>query len=176
MEPLSTQIKRTLSAYVERVTGVCPELKPSKKAHLASSAFLRGGADKAAAALNEHADECTLYEVPLLSSVAVENGWLLFFFTPDALDAAATRLPDPEEPDETYFARRLWMYARHDDAPVPDDPMVLQGFFAALFRQSDGERLFLAAPRHLDGMERVNLEHRMSRLAKLLLYERRYTT
>ena len=175
MEPLSAQIKRTLTAYVERVAGVCPELKPSKKAHLASSAFWRGGADGAARLLNERADECTLFGVPLLRSVEVENGWLLFFFTTDALNAAAQRLPDAEEPDGTYFARRLWMYARHDDAPVPDDPSVLQGFFAALFGQSDGERLFLSAPRQKDGMERVRLEQRMSRLAKLLLYERRYT-
>ena len=65
------------------------------------------------------------------------------------------------------------MYARHDDAPVPDDPAVLQGFFAVLFGLPDGERLFLSAPRQKDGLERVNLEQRMTRLAKVLIWERR---
>ena len=173
MESLKDQIERALSAFVERVTGVCPAFKPSKKAHLATNAFLRRDADGAARLLNEHADECMLFGVRLLQSVGVENGWLLFFFTTDVLDAAAALLPDAEEPDDSYAARRLWMYARHPDAPVPDDPAVLQGFFAVLFGQSDGVRLFLAAPRQSDGMARVCLEQRMTRLAKLLLYERR---
>lgn len=173
MEPLRVAIERTLRDFIERLTGVCVALKPSKKAHLASSAFLRGDAAAEAQLLDAHAHECTLYGAPLLRSVTAENGWLLFRFAPDVLDAYATRLEDAEEPDDSYFARRLWMYARRDDAPVPDDPAVLQGFFAVLFGLSEGERLFLSAPRQKDGLERVNLEQRMTRLAKVLIWERR---
>lgn len=173
MEPLKPLMERTLSDYVERQTGVRPALKPSKKAHLASSSFLKTGADAAAGLLDAHADECTLFGVPLLRSVTAENGWLLFRFAPDALDAYAARLEDAEEPDDSYFARRLWMSARHDDAPVPDDDAVLQGFFAVLFGQSDGERLYLSAPRQKDGAARAALEQRLTRLARILLHERR---
>ena len=174
MESLKSAIEQALSAYVQRLTGKWPALKPSKKAHLASSAFLREDAAAAAAKLCEAASDCTLFGVPLLSDVKAENGWLLFTFRTDALDACAVRLPAAEEPDDSYFARRLWMYARHGDAPVPDDAAVLQGFFAALFGLPDGERRFLSAPRRLDGMARVRLEQRMTRLAKILLWERRY--
>lgn len=173
MEPLRFAIERTLRDFIERLTGVCVALKPSKKAHLASSAFLREDAVGTAQMLNAHAHECTLYGAPLLASVEAQNGWLLFRFAPDAIDAYAKLLPQIAEPDDRYFSRRLWMYARHDDAPVPDDPAVLQGFFAVLFGLPEGERLFLSAPRQKDGLERVNLEQRMTRLAKILIWERR---
>ena len=42
-------IEAVLSDFVEQHTGVRPDLKPSKKAHLASSAFLRTDANAAAA-------------------------------------------------------------------------------------------------------------------------------
>lgn len=173
MEPLRFAIERTLRDFVERLTGVCVELKPSKKAHLASSAFLREDAAGTAQMLNAHAHECTLYGVPLLDSVKAEHGWLLFFFRTDVVDAYASRLPDAEEPGDDYMSRRLWMIARHDDAPVPDDLFVLHGFFAALFGLPDGERLFSEAPRRLDGTARVQVEQRMARFAKILLWERR---
>ena len=118
---------------------------------------------------------CESHGVPLLRTVEAENGWLLFFFRTDALDAYAAQLPPAQEPDDSYFARRLWMYARRADAPVPDDAALLQGFFAVLFKLHDGERLFLAAPRQKDGADRISLEQRMTRLAAILLYERRYT-
>lgn len=175
MESLKTAIERTLTAFVAQYTGVRPVLKPSKRAHLATGSFLRTDAAGAAAHLAAHLPECMLFGVPLLQSVTEQNGWLLFFVSPDVLDAYAESLPDAAEPDDGYVVRRLWMYARHDDAKVPDDVAVLQGFFAALFGLSDGERLFLAAPRQKDGMERVRLEQRMTRLAKILLYERRNT-
>lgn len=176
MESLKAAIEQALTEYVCRLTGTRPVLKPSKKAHLAASTFLRGDAARAAALLHAHAAECTLYGVPLLDSVGEDHGWLLFFFRTDALDAYAQRLPQPEEPDGSYVSRRLWMYARHDDAPAPDDAPVLQGFFAALFRLPEGERMFLEAPRQRDGLERVGLEQRMTRFAKILLWERRYLT
>ena len=166
-------IEAALSDFVERHTGVKPELKPSKKAHLATSSFLRGDADAAAETLSAHAAECTLSGAPLLSRVTAENGWLLFFFTADAVDAFAGTLPPAEEPDDSYFMRRLWIMIHHEDAETPDDPALLDGFYAALFRAPDGEKRFLAAPKAHDGNERVVLEQRLYRMAKILLWERR---
>ena len=176
MKPLEQMIKQALSDETERLTGVRPVWKPSKKAHLASSAFLRGDAEGAARLLTAHKDACTMFGAPLLRSVEVENGWLLVWFSTAVLDAYADTIPKAAQTDDSYFAQRLWMYARRDDAPTPDDAAVLQGFFAVLFGLPDGERLFLAAPRQKDGMERIELELRMTRLAKILLWERRYTT
>ncbi len=173
MISLKTAIEQALSAFVEKYTGVRPFLKPSKKAHLATGSFLRSDAAGAAQALNAHLDACMLFQMPLLVSVTEENGWLLFFFSPDVLDAYAQTLPEAGGPDDCYVAQRFFMIANRDDVPVPDDGAVLQGFFAVLFGHPDGERLFLAAPKRKDGMERIALERRMTRLAKILLYERR---
>ncbi len=169
----SEAIKTALSDRIERVTGVRPVLKPSKKAHLASPSFFGADASAAADALNARVSDCVLYGAPLLSHVIAENGWLLFFLTADAIDAYANTLPPPEEPDDSFFSRRLWAMARHADAKTPDDPVLLDGFYAVLFSAPDGERRFLAAPCTHDGNERVALEQRLSRMAKILLWERR---
>ena len=166
-------IEAALSDFVEQHTGVRPDLKPSKKAHLASNAFLRTDADAAAALLAGHASDCTLFDAPLLSHVTAENGWLLFYFTADAIDAFAAALPPAEEPDDSYFARRLWIAYRHPDAKTPDDPKLLDGFYAALMHAPDGEKRFLAAPKAHDGNARVRLEQRLKRMAQILLWERR---
>lgn len=166
-------IEAAVTNFVELHTGVKPDLKPSKKAHLASSSFLRGNAIAAAKTLSSHAKDCTLSGAPLLSRVTAENGWLLFFFSADAVDAFAETLPPAEEPDDSYFARRLWIMMHHDDAKTPDDPILLDGFYAALCQAPDGEKRFLAAPKAHDGNERVALEQRLSRMAKILLWERR---
>ena len=170
---MSDAIEQALGAFVERHTGVKPDLKPSKKAHLASSSFLRFDAPAAAALLTDRAGACTLASVPLLEAVTEENGWLLFRFTVGAIDAFAKTLPPPEEPDESYFARRLWIMARHPDAETSDDPLLSDGFYAALFRAPRGEERFLAAPKAHDGNERIALEQRTARMAKILLWERR---
>ena len=170
---MKTAIETALRDFIERQTGVRPDLKPSKKAHASSSAFLRGDAPAAAAALDLHASDCTLFSVPLLKRVTAENGWLLFFFTAEVIDAYAGTLPPPEEPDETYFARRLWIAAQHADVKTPDDPALLDGFYAVLFGAPDGEKRFLSAPRTRDGKERVALENSRARMAKVLLWERR---
>ncbi len=166
-------IEAAVCGFVERYTGVKPVLKPSKKAHAASSAFLRTDANAAAAILSARAADCTLFGVPLLKTVSAENGWLLFFFTAEAIDAFANTLPDPEEPDESFFARRLWMMCHHEDTATPDDPALLNGFFAALYHAPGGKERFLAAPKRHDGTERVAIEQRLFRMAKILLWERR---
>lgn len=166
-------IASALADFVERHTGVKPVLKPSKKAHLASSAFLRADARSAARLLNERAAECSLCGAPLLSCVIAESGWLLFFLTAEAIDAYAKTLPPAEEPDDAYYSRRLWIAYRHADAETPDDPALLDGFYAALFGAPNGGERFLSAARTHDGNARVALENRMSRMAKILLWERR---
>lgn len=168
-----TAIETALRGFVEQHTGVCPELKPSKKAHLAASTFLRTDASAAAKLLSADASACTLFSVPLLNRVEAENGWLLFFFTAKVIDAYAAMLPPAEEPDDAYFARRLWIAVHHPDVETPDDPALLDGFYAALFGAPDGERRFLSAPRVYDGNKRVALENRTARMAKILLWERR---
>lgn len=168
-------IAAALGEFVERITGVRPAFRPSKKAHLASSDFLRNDVDETAKLLSAHAEECTLFSAPLLKEIKAENGWLLFFFTADAIDAYEAALPEPEEPDDSYFARRLWITVHHADAETPDDPVLLDGFYAALFSAPNGEQRFLSAPRHLDGTARVALEQRMKRMANILLWERRNT-
>jgi hypothetical protein len=173
MISMKDAIKAALSDFVEQHTGVRPDLKPSKKAHLASGSFLRADAVAAAAALSGRASDCTLFGAPLLSRVIAENGWLLFFFTADVIDAYAKTLPPAEEPDDSYYMRRLWIAYRHADAETPDDPALLLGFYAALFSAPDGEQRFLSAPRTHDGNERVALENRRRRMAKILLWERR---
>ena len=166
-------IEQTLGEFVKRHTGAKPELKPSKKAHLATGSFLLYDPEAIAETLFEHVSECTLFGVPLLASVRAENGWLLFFFTADAIDAYAKTLPPAGEPDDSYFARRLWIMVRHADADTPDDPFLLDGFYAALFHAPNGERRLLSASHHLNGNARVALEQRLSRAAKILLWERR---
>jgi hypothetical protein len=173
MSSLKTAIETALGDFVERHTGVRPVLKPSKRAHLASNAFIRGGAERVCLPLNENASECTLFGRPLLKAVRAENGWLLFFFTADVLDAYAGTLPPAPEPDDSFFERRLLIMTRHADAPVPDDPFVLQGFYEVLFSAPRAEETLLSAARHRGGMERVALERRLARVGKLLLWERR---
>ena len=168
-------IEEALGAFVERHTGVRPLFKPSKKAHLASSSFLRSDADAVAATLDAHASDCRLFGAPLLLRVSAENGWLLFFFTAAAIDAFAETLPAPVEPDESYFLRRLWIAAHHEDAETPEDFKLLDGFYAALFRSPQGEERFLAAPKAHDGAERITIEQRLYRMSKVLLWERRNT-
>lgn len=170
---MKNAIEAAVCGFIQQHTGVSAVLKPSKKAHLATNAFLRTDADAAAKTLSAHTADCTLLGVPLIGSIRAENGWVLFFFTADAIDTFAQTLPPAAEPDDSYFARRLWIAYRHPDAETPDDPALLLGFYAALFSAPDGEQRFLSAPRAHDGNERVALENRRSRMAKILLWERR---
>ena len=173
MISMKDAIEAAITDFVEQYTGKKPALKSSKKAHLASGSFIRANADEAANLLFPHVSDCRLFGAPLLSRVSTENGWLLFFFTSDVIDAYAKMLPPAEEPDDSYFARRLWIMVRHEDAETPDDPALLDGFYAALMHAPDGEKRFLAAPKTHDGNERVSVEQRLSRMAKILLWERR---
>lgn len=173
METAKEWIEQALSDFVERETGVRPAWKPSKRAHCATSAFLRADARAAAERLHAARADCTLFGAPLVNAVRKENGWILMDLTAEAVDALAERLPPAEEPDETVFLRRLWIWAQQEERPTPSDPVVLQGVYGVLFGAADAENLLLKAPQHLDGMARVTLEQGLSRAAKVLLWERR---
>ncbi len=166
-------VEAALNEFVVRLLGVQPAWKPSKLAHLASNSFLRTDAQAAAAVLDAHRDACVLFGAPLLSSVSAHNGWLLVRFTADAIDAFAKTLPPAKEPDDAYLSRRLWAMARRPDADTPDDPALLLGFFALLFHAPNGAERFLSAPRMHNGPERIAIEQRLSRMATILLWERR---
>ena len=171
MSSLKDAIETAVSEYAATITGKRPVWKPSKKAHLASSSFLRENAREIAAALHARRGECRLFGAPLLASVTEENGWILCFFTVDAIDAFAATLPTITEPDDSYLNRRLWAMARRPDAKTPDDPALLSGFFALLFSAPDGAERFLSAPRAHDGGERIAIEQRLRRMATVLLFE-----
>ena len=175
MESQRILLGTALTGFVRRHTGVAPWWKPSGRAHCATSAFFRDGAAETAALLNANKADCTLDGAPLLDRVSERNGWILVRFAPAAIDALAARLPEPEEPDESFFARRLWIWAQHGDRPTPDDPAVLQGAFETLFGAPHAERTLLSAPYQRDGIARVELEHSLFRIAKVLLWERRNT-
>ena len=176
MESARSLIESTLCDFVERHTGVRPALKPSKRAHCATSAFLHANAKRTAQTLHENRAKCLLFGTPLLNGVCEENGWLLFTLSAQALDTLSARCPQPEEPDGSYFARRLWIWAQHADRPTPDDPALLQGVYETLFGAPNAEQTLLSAPYHLDGTARVELEQRLFRIAKLILWERRIET
>lgn len=173
MESQRVLLEAALADFVEQHTGVRPCIKPSKRAHCATSAFLRKDAARTAALLAAHKETCTLFGMPVLDAVRAENGWVLFFFRAAALDAMAMRLPPASEPDDTFFARRLWIWAQHADAQTPDDPTLLQGVFGVLFGAPDAQNTLLSAPYRLDGQARAAFEQRLGRAAKILLWERR---
>lgn len=176
MESLKSLIEAALCDFVKLHTGVCIACKPSKKAHLASNAFVRADAKTVADALHAHRNACTLFSVPLLSAVTEENGWLLFFFTSAVLDAYAKRLPPAPAPDGSVFLRRMQIWSRHDDADTPDDPALLQGVFEVLFGAKNAEETLLSAPRQKDGAARVALEQGLRRIGTIILWERRNET
>lgn len=173
MESQKTLIETALTDFVERHTGIRAAWKPSKRAHCATSAFLRANAKQTAEMLHENRADCLLFGTPLIDAVREENGWLLLRLTAQSIDALAARLPRPLEPDDAYAARRLWIWAQHEDLPTPDDPVLLQGVFEMLFSAPNAEQTLLGAPYHLDGRARATLENRLCRIAKLLLWERR---
>lgn len=173
MESQKILIETALTDFVERHTGIRPVWKPSKRAHCATSAFLRAQAKQTAETLHAKRADCVLFGTPVLDAVREENGWVLAFFSARAIDALAKRLPPPEEPDGSYVSRRLWIWAQHEDRPTPDDPALLAGVFAMLFSAPNAAQTLFRAPYGKDGRERVALEQGLFRAAKLLLWERR---
>lgn len=92
---------------------------PARDAH-ASFRPPQGADAQALAALNFG----SLYGAPLLDSVRVVNGWLLFDFSPvfcsALVDHINRALPEPKSEDETHAENRMRVLARHSGEGCPD--------------------------------------------------------
>ena len=153
-------------------------LRPSQKAMLASSDFVRSDAKGAADLLRNRIERCRLYGAPLLQNVRAENGWLLFDLHAAAFDAYAARLPREFTHGTAYADRRMELLLRHGDAPTPDCPAILRATLNASFASRRGrwtkeeERAVLSMTHTLSGMERVRAEQCAAHAATIILYER----
>ena len=71
-------------------------------------------------------DYGSLYGAPLVSSVRLVNGWLLFSFSPEFFSALVERinltLALPEAENETHAENRMHVLARHGGVGCPDLP------------------------------------------------------
>ncbi len=133
--PYESEIRAQLVGAIGGALGQQPEAArirlPAKVAH----ASLRPpmGADvNALAAL----DFGALYGAPLVDSVRVVNGWLLFDFTPvffsAMVDEINRSLPAPDTTDETHAQNRMRVLARHEGTGCPDFPAFHRALVLAL--------------------------------------------
>lgn len=77
-----------------------------------------------------------LYGAPLLDSIRVVNGWLLFDFSPAfcsaLVDCINRTLPEPTSEDETHAENRMRALARHSGEGCPDLPAFRRALVLAL--------------------------------------------
>ncbi len=179
METLYIAAQKAIEDWAEGVLGVRAAVRPSQRAMLVSSRFVREDAAAAARELNAHRTDCTLLGACWIASVRSENGWLLFDLDRAAFDAWACSLPNDFPHGTDYVDRRMEMLLRHGDCPLPDVQPILNAIVTASFAstrkkwtQAD-ERAVLTMTHSLGGMERVKAEHSAARAAKIILYERR---
>ena len=92
---------------------------PARDAH--ASVHVPAGADVSALLA---IDDGSRYGAPLVSSVRLLNGWLLFTFSPEfftaLVDEINRTLPLPDETSETYAENRMRVLARHEGADCPN--------------------------------------------------------
>lgn len=78
----------------------------------------------------------SLYGAPLVGSIRVVNGWLLFDFSPAFLSAMVDQihrtLPAPQKEDETHAENRMRVLARHEGKGCPDLPALQRALVLAL--------------------------------------------
>ncbi|MBR3271896.1 MAG: hypothetical protein IKI59_08220 [Clostridia bacterium] len=174
-----------LSGFAAKALGRPLTVKPSRAAMLAAPDFVRGGAEEAAALWTARLSECRLYDAPLLQRIDVKNGWLLLTLTKDVFDAYAQSLPNiaPGEAIRSdgaaYVDYRMDRLLRYGDAPLPDCEPVLRAILLASAASAkkrwtqDDERAVLTMTHALPARERIEVEHRCARAAKIILTERR---
>lgn len=123
--PYESEIRTQIVSVLGGALGQTPEAArirlPAKLAHASFRPPI--GADlNALAAL----DFGALYGAPLVSSVRVVNGWLLFDFSPAFFSALVDEinrsLPAPDTTDETHAQNRMRVLARHEGTGCPDFP------------------------------------------------------
>ncbi len=178
MESLYRSATEALCGWIQQHTGVLPTLRVSRDAHVACSSFF-GDAAFVANKLERVQNECTLLGAPLVERVSAQNGWLLLWLTAQSLDAYAAALPASFVHGDAYVDRRLAILLRHGDAPCPKDERVEAVVWRTVFAARDGawtsdtEKAVLTVSHALDGQARIDLEHAMGGVARILLYERR---
>lgn len=179
METLYLQTVDTIGSWIGAFSGKSINLRLSKKAMLASSDFLLENSETMAENLSKECKNCLFKSASLIRSIRAENGWLLIDLNKSYFDAFSLLLPDSFEYGSAYVDKRMEMFLRHGDAPLPDYDPVLKAILIASFASTrgkwtqDDERTVLTMTHALSGMERVRTEHALARAAKIILYERR---
>ncbi len=121
--PYESEIRAQIVRVLGGALGQTPEAArirlPAKMAH-ASFRPPMGTDVNALAAL----DFGALYSAPLVDSVRVVNGWLLFDFTTAFFNALVDEinrsLPEPDTTGETHAQNRMRVLARHEGTGCPD--------------------------------------------------------
>ena len=115
---IRAQITRALSA-AQTGAVVSRVHLPARDAH--ASVHVPAGMDAPALLAIDYG---SLYGAPLVSSVRLVNGWLLFTFTPEFFSALVddinSTLPLQDEKIETYAENRMRVLARHEGLGCPD--------------------------------------------------------
>ena len=128
---IRVQLVRVLGGALRQAPEAAQIRLPARDAH-ASFRPPQGADARALAAL----DFGTLYGAPLLQSVRVVNGWLLFDFSPAFCSALVDHinrtLPEPEHKDETHAENRMRVLTRHSGEGCPDSPVFRRALVLAL--------------------------------------------
>ena len=167
-----------ISRFCRETAGEPVRLKLSSYAMLACWKQSQERAEECAKTLSVRAETCRLFSVPLLREIRERNGWILFDLDPAAFNEYAHRLPEQFEIGTEYADRRMEIFRRHPDVPLPEDDTVLRTVLRASRDCLEGkwtpqtDHAVLTMTHHLTGMERVNCEQRLHRAAKIILYER----
>ena len=81
-------------------------------------------------------DYGSLYGAPLVSSVRLLNGWLLFTFTPEFFSALVDEinraLPEPSPGHQTHAMNRMYALSRHAGTGCPDEVAFHRALLLAL--------------------------------------------
>lgn len=127
-----------IRAQIRRVLGGAAQLPPAVRVHMpardahASLRLPAGTPAQAVLAL----DFGSLYGAPLVDSLRVVNGWLLFDFTPSFFSALADEinraLPAPDHASETLAENRMYVLSRHEGSGCPDHPAFHRALMLAI--------------------------------------------
>ena len=123
--PYESEIRARLAAALGGALGQLPDARsirlPAKAAH-ASFRPPQGADANALTAL----DYGSLYGEPLVETVRVVNGWLLFSFSPAFFSALVRQinlaLPSPKADRETLAQNRMRALSRHGGSGCPNLP------------------------------------------------------
>jgi len=125
---MKPQFDSEIRAQILHVLGSAAQLPPAVRVHLPArdahaSVHLPGDIQEQAAV---SLDFGSLYGAPLVDSLRVVNGWLLFDFSAAFFSALVDEInrtqPAPERTDETLAENRMYVLSRHEGSGCPDHP------------------------------------------------------